>query len=110
MCRLEFSQKINKRAGWNKSAGWHFGVIGLLNSSITMQVLTNFLTKMFYFQPKSCLIGYFVVKNRNSSTQILCNLKNFSKLINVQDGIRVCRMENLKKLIRFAARLLERLK
>ena len=56
--QVGISTKMNKRAGWNKSAGWHFGVIGLLNSSITMQVLTNFLTKMFYFQPKSCL-NYF---------------------------------------------------
>ena len=34
---------------------------------------------------------------------------NFPKLINVQDGIRPCRMEFSKKLIRFAARLLGRL-
>ena len=36
--------------------------------------------------------------------------RNFPKLINVQDGIRPCRMEFSKKLIRFAALLFGRLK
>ena len=34
---------------------------------------------------------------------------NFPKLINVQDGIRPCRLEFFKKLIKCAARLLDRL-
>ena len=34
---------------------------------------------------------------------------NFPKLINVQDGIRVCRLDFFKKLINCAARLLDRL-
>ena len=34
---------------------------------------------------------------------------NFPKLINVQDGIRVCRLDFFKKLISCAARLLDRL-
>ena len=36
--------------------------------------------------------------------------QNYPKLINVQDGIRACRLEFCKKLIRFAARLFDRLK
>ena len=36
--------------------------------------------------------------------------QNYPKLINVQDGIRACRLEFFKKLIRFAARLFDRLK
>ena len=35
--------------------------------------------------------------------------ENFPKLINVQDGIRVCRLDFFKKLISCAARLLDRL-
>ena len=35
--------------------------------------------------------------------------RNFPKLINVQDGIRLCRLEFFKKLISCAARLLDRL-
>ena len=38
-----------------------------------------------------------------------CRLENFPKLINVQDGIRPCRLEFFKKLISCAARLLKRL-
>ena len=34
---------------------------------------------------------------------------NFPKLINVKDGIRPCRLEFFKKIIKFAARLLDRL-
>ena len=34
---------------------------------------------------------------------------NFPKLINVQDGIRMCRLDFFKKLISCAARLLDRL-
>ena len=36
--------------------------------------------------------------------------QNYPKLINVQDGIRACRLEFCKKLIRFAARLFDSLK
>ena len=36
--------------------------------------------------------------------------QNYPKLINMQDGIRACRLEFCKKLIRFAARLFNRLK
>ena len=36
--------------------------------------------------------------------------QNYPKLINVQDGIRACRLEFCKQLIRFAARLFDRLK
>ena len=35
--------------------------------------------------------------------------ENFPKLINVQDGIRVCRLDFFKILINCAARLLDRL-
>jgi hypothetical protein len=35
--------------------------------------------------------------------------KNIQKLINVQDGIRACRMDFFQKRIRFAARLLRTL-
>ena len=35
--------------------------------------------------------------------------ENFQKLINVQDGIRVCRLDFFKKIISCAARLLDRL-
>jgi len=36
--------------------------------------------------------------------------KNYPELINMQDGIRACRLEFCKKLIRFAARLFDSLK
>ena len=36
--------------------------------------------------------------------------QNYPKLINVQDGIRTCRLEFCKKLIRFAAGLFDSLK
>ena len=44
-----------------------------------------------------------------SLVKITILAENFQKLINVQDGIRACRMDFFQKRIRFAARLLRTL-
>ena len=48
---------------------------------------------------KAVQVGIF----QKSIVKKPCRLKNFPKLINVQVGIRLCRVEFFKKLIRFAA-------
>ena len=75
-------------------------VVMNLNIAIKLRPNSKFTLKIKRFiceTRKTVQMGFFSRSNKRAGWKIS------PKLINVQDGIRTCRMEFFKKLIRFAA-------
>ena len=75
-------------------------VVMNLNIAIKLRPNSKFILKIKRFiceTRKTVQMGFFSRSNKRTGWKIS------PKLINVQDGIRMCRMDFFKKLIRFAA-------
>ena len=116
--------KINNRVGWNNrvgrktienliDAGWHKSesktfICGKMHEIVKENTKSSKIevnSSTFY----SKLISICIIRIMQDGIIVLVGIF-FQKLINVQDGIRACRLDFFQKRIRFAARLLDTLK